>query len=81
MVRKINGLQKRALSLYKEFIRMSYTKPKVNQANFRYYSHQLFQENFNKINRKDFTTIEHLLRFGEKKLELLSNKSVKNINL
>lgn len=81
MVRKINGLQKKALTLYKQFIQMSYTKPLPNQAKFRLYSHQLFYDNFHKINRKDFTTIEHLLRFGEKKLELLKNDSVKNINL
>ncbi|XBW36777.1 hypothetical protein QEN19_002354 [Hanseniaspora menglaensis] len=80
-MRKLNGLQKQALALYKEYIRMAYTKPVENQVKFRKYSKQLFVEKFNKVDRKDFSTIEYLIRFGTRKLEALQNKHVKDINI
>lgn len=80
-MRKLNGLQKQALALYKQYIKMAYTKPLDKQVKFKKYSRQLFNEQFHKVNRKDFATIEYLLRFGNRKLESLQNKQVKDINI
>ena len=33
------------------------------------------------INKKDFTTVEHLLRVGQRKLEMYSQPGVRNISL
>ena len=81
IMRKLNGLQKQALALYKEYIKMTYTKPVQNQFKFKKYSKKLFYDKLHTIDRKDFSTIEYLLRFGARKLESLQNKQVKDINI
>lgn len=39
-----------------------------------------FREHVN-VNKKDFTTIEHMLRVGRRKLETYSQPGVKNISV
>lgn len=67
------------IHFYRKCIRAIYTKPVENQQNFRTFIRGEFQK-FQKIPKRDFTTIEHLLRTGFRKFEMFSLKEVKNVN-
>ncbi|KAA8892879.1 complex 1 protein-domain-containing protein [Sphaerosporella brunnea] len=76
---RLSGIQRDVLSLYRSCLRMIKKKPAESQHNFRDYVRHEFRHNFG-LNKKDFATIEHLLRVGRKKLELYSQPGIKNIN-
>ncbi|EDO17305.1 hypothetical protein Kpol_1062p13 [Vanderwaltozyma polyspora DSM 70294] len=78
MVRKLSGLQREVVHLYRSCIRMAHTKPIENRPHFIKYIHSEFGK-YKDIPRKDFTTIEHLLRIGSKKLQEFSKNEVKDI--
>lgn len=50
------------------------------QDDFRTYIRREFRQNIG-LSKKDFITIEHLMRAGNKKLELLGQEAVKAIHL
>jgi len=50
-----------------------------SQANFRAYVRAEFREHL-AVGKKDFATIEHLLRVGRRKLETYSQPGVRNIH-
>ena len=75
----LSGLQKEVVHLYRQFIRMTYKKPKDNQYRFISYIHNEFNK-YKDLPRKDFTTIEYLLRSGNKKLKMYSQDDVKDIH-
>ncbi|CCE63254.1 hypothetical protein TPHA_0E01610 [Tetrapisispora phaffii CBS 4417] len=76
---KFSGLQKEAIHLYRNSLRIAYKKPIENQSHFFKYIHDEFDKN-KSISRKDFTTIEYLIRVGNKKLESFSRSEVKDIH-
>ncbi|KAH3680095.1 hypothetical protein WICMUC_000553 [Wickerhamomyces mucosus] len=75
---RLSGLQKEVLKLYRQSLRNSFKKPVENQGNFRSYIKVEFGKNRN-LAKKEFSTIEYLLRNGYKKLEMLSADEIKNI--
>ncbi|KAA8914479.1 complex 1 protein-domain-containing protein [Sphaerosporella brunnea] len=79
MMPRLSGIQREVLSLYRSCLRMIKEKPAESQQNFREYARHEFRQNLG-LNKKDFATIEHLLRVGQKKLELYSQPGIKNIN-
>eukprot|EP00842_Homolaphlyctis_polyrhiza_P001366 jgi/Hompol1/222/HPOL_000677-RA len=64
---KPSGLQKEVIALYRDFLRAVRRKP-------------VFRHDATHISRKDFTTIEFLLRKGRKQLETLKNPNVVDIS-
>ncbi|QLQ78413.1 hypothetical protein HG537_0A06600 [Torulaspora globosa] len=79
MVKRLSGLQKEVLHLYRACLRVAHTKPRANQAHFVQYTRQEFGK-YKDLPKKDFTTIEHLLRVGRKRMESYSRPELKDIH-
>ncbi|QLG72083.1 hypothetical protein HG535_0C04370 [Zygotorulaspora mrakii] len=79
MVKRLSGLQREVLHLYRTSIRIAYSKPVDNRPRFFSFIHEEFGK-YKDLSRKDFTTIEHLLRVGKKKVEMYSKPELKNIH-
>ncbi|EFW14531.1 conserved hypothetical protein [Coccidioides posadasii str. Silveira] len=75
---RLSGLQRQVLALYRQCLREIRKKPVGSQANFKRYARQEFQKNRD-VNRKDFATIEYLLRRGQKQLEMYASPGIRNI--
>ncbi|KIO27025.1 hypothetical protein M407DRAFT_243488 [Tulasnella calospora MUT 4182] len=71
MVRR-SGLQGDVLKLYRSYLRCVRTKPPEAQAKFRLYTQYLFRHptKGGGISKRDFTTVEYMLRQGHKTLEM-----------
>lgn len=67
------------LKLYRQCIRQVYLKPIESQPNFRQFVRSNF-ERYAAVERKDFGAIEHLLRKGNRMLEVYSNPGVRNVH-
>ncbi|AGO11452.1 AaceriACR206Cp [[Ashbya] aceris (nom. inval.)] len=78
MVKRLSGLQKDVLHLYRECIRVAYTKAPENRPHFIGYIREEFRRHKD-LPRKNFVAIEHLLRVGKKKLALYSSPEIKDI--
>lgn len=76
---RLSGLQRDVLHSYRQWVRMVYTKPIENRPHFLKYIHSEFDK-YRDLKRKDFTTIEYLLRMGRRKLQMLSQPNVKDIH-
>lgn len=75
---RLSGLQREVIKLYRQCLRASRNKPEsehfksVTRREFRKYQHA--------IDKKDFATIEFLLRTGHRKLEMYSDPGVTDIH-
>ncbi|SCU95075.1 LAME_0F10594g1_1 [Lachancea meyersii CBS 8951] len=79
MVKRLSGLQRDVLQMYRQCIRQAHKKPEANRPNFIGYIRTEFGKHRN-LPRKDFSTIEHLLRVGHRRLENFSAAEVKDIH-
>ncbi|KAF8422864.1 complex 1 protein-domain-containing protein [Tirmania nivea] len=76
--RKLTGLQRDVLSLYRACLRQARLKPVETRENFRQFARDEFRSHVD-VDRKDFNTIEYLLRTGRRKLETYSSEGIRNI--
>jgi len=67
-------------SLYRRCLRAARTKPPETRPNFERVIRNEFRKNQRNVSRKDFGTIEFLMRMGERKLEAYGVPSVRNIH-
>ncbi|RPA83368.1 hypothetical protein BJ508DRAFT_360581 [Ascobolus immersus RN42] len=74
----LTGLQKEVLKLYRACLRASRSKLPEYRKGFEDFTRAEFRKHLS-LNRKDFTTIEYLLRAGNKKLDTMSADDVKRI--
>lgn len=79
MTRRLSGLQKEVLHLYRSSVRVAHTKPVQNQPHFINYIREEFTK-YRDLPRKDFTTIEHLLRVGHKRVKMYAQAELKDIH-
>ncbi|ONH75805.1 Succinate dehydrogenase assembly factor 1, mitochondrial [Pichia kudriavzevii] len=79
MVKKFSGIQKEVLTLYRSCLRAVYEKPKENRANWFAYIHEEFGK-YRNLPRRDFATIEHLLRVGNRRYEMYKSPLIKNVH-
>ncbi|EED20368.1 heat shock protein, putative [Talaromyces stipitatus ATCC 10500] len=77
-MRRLSGLQREVLSLYRKCLREVRKKPQNTRDNFRAFAQAEFRKQLD-VNKKDFSTIEHLLRKGHKQLETYSSPGIRNI--
>ncbi|KAI5306574.1 hypothetical protein KEM56_000230 [Ascosphaera pollenicola] len=77
---RLSGIQREVLSLYRQCLRMVRTKPEDARPNFYRFARREFEKNLS-LRKKDFATIEFLLRKGRKQLELYGSEGVRNIRL
>ncbi|KAE8549791.1 hypothetical protein TMatcc_000829 [Talaromyces marneffei ATCC 18224] len=78
-MRRLSGLQREVLSLYRKCLREARKKPEDTRDHFRAFAQSEFRKQLD-VNKKDFSTIEHLLRKGHKQLETYSSPGIRNIN-
>lgn len=75
---RLSGLQKDVLSLYRACLRATRTKPAENRPKFASYARAEFEKNAH-LSKKDFGTVEFLLRKGKRQLEVFAEPGVKSI--
>lgn len=79
MMVMLSGLQKQVLSLYRKALRVAISKgPEYRDQNVAFVRAK-FREGANSVDRKDFRTIEFMLRQGEKKLKTYSKPGVSKV--
>lgn len=76
---RLSGIQREVLKLYRSCIRTIRTKPEHSRDHWRLYIREEFHKN-QKIPKKSFSVIEHLIRVGHKRFELFLNPQIKDIN-
>ena len=75
---RLSGLQRDVLSLYRKCLRAARTKPAENRSNFYAFARHEFERNIH-MDKKDFSTIEFLLRKGTRQLEIYEAPNITNI--
>ncbi|ODV68580.1 hypothetical protein HYPBUDRAFT_151996 [Hyphopichia burtonii NRRL Y-1933] len=76
---RLSGLQREVLKLYRSSIRVVKTKPEETREHWRSFIREEFRKN-QKVPKKSFTVIEHLIRVGHKRYELYLNPQIKDIH-
>ncbi|KAJ6003381.1 hypothetical protein N7451_005928 [Penicillium sp. IBT 35674x] len=75
---RLSGLQREVLSLYRQCFREIRKKPIESRNNFKNYARAEFQKHLS-VSKKDFSTIEYLLRKGQRQLEMYASPGTRNI--
>lgn len=75
---RLSGLQRDVLSLYRQCLRAARQKPASTRAHFQAFARHEFDKHI-KLDKKDFSTIEFLLRKGSRQLETYSAPNITNI--
>ena len=75
---RLSGLQRDVLSLYRRCLRAARTKPAHSRPNFEMFARREF-EKYIGLDKKDFGTIEFLLRKGNRQLETYEAPNITNI--
>ncbi|KAI0889682.1 complex 1 protein-domain-containing protein, partial [Annulohypoxylon maeteangense] len=75
---RLSGLQKEVLSLYRNCLRESRKKPVATRPHFESFARSEFHKHI-KLDKRDFSAIEFLLRKGRRQLELYSSPGVKDV--
>ncbi|KAF1832916.1 hypothetical protein BDW02DRAFT_570619 [Decorospora gaudefroyi] len=75
---RLSGLQKDVLSLYRQCLRAVKLKPNDTQSHFRDFARSEFHKHRD-VGKKDFGTIEYLLRRGRNQLESYSDSGIRDI--
>ena len=75
---RLSGLQKDVLGLYRRCLRACRKKPADTRLNFESFARREFAKNMN-VDKKDFSTIEFMLRKGNRQLEIYEQPGVRNI--
>ncbi|KAF2178513.1 hypothetical protein K469DRAFT_598850 [Zopfia rhizophila CBS 207.26] len=76
---RLSGLQREVLSLYRQCMRAVREKPADTRDNFRVFARTEFRRNV-RLDKKDFGTIEYLLRKGHRQLEIYRDPGIRNIS-
>ncbi|KAF2206026.1 hypothetical protein GQ43DRAFT_406065 [Delitschia confertaspora ATCC 74209] len=76
---RLSGLQRDVLSLYRRCLRAVREKPSETRENFRSFIREEFHKNRD-LDKKDFGTIEYLLRRGQRQLEMYQDPGITNIS-
>ncbi|PIA32567.1 hypothetical protein AQUCO_04400040v1 [Aquilegia coerulea] len=78
-MKRLTGLQKQVLALYRGFLRTSRTKTPEERNKIESIVSQQFRRNAIEVDRKNFIYIEYLLRRGAKQLQQL--KTVDTVSM
>ena len=79
--RRLSGIQKQVLSLYRSFWRVARSKEPDTRLHIERYVGAQFRRDAHAVDRKDFQRIEYLLRRGSKQLELLKANQITGFNI
>ena len=78
-VRRLSGLQREVLSLYRTALRAANNKGEA-AADFKKLAKQEFRKN-QSISRKDIPLVEHLIRVGKRQIKAYESPNVTNIKI
>ncbi|ODV92135.1 hypothetical protein CANCADRAFT_82651 [Tortispora caseinolytica NRRL Y-17796] len=78
MVRR-SGLQRDVIELYRKCLRAVRTKPEDTRAHWRLFIREQFDA-YAHVEKRDFSTIEYLLRKGNRMYDTYSAKGVRDIH-
>ncbi|KAJ5638285.1 hypothetical protein N7490_008164 [Penicillium lividum] len=70
---RLSGLQRDVLSLYRQCLREIRKKPIVRALHSAEFQKHL------SVSKKDFSTVEYLLRKGQRQLEMYASPGIRNI--
>ncbi|KGO39102.1 Complex 1 LYR protein [Penicillium expansum] len=76
---RLSGLQRDVLSLYRKCLREIRNKPEVGYITSSQMGYSAEFQKHLSVNKKDFSTVEYLLRKGHRQLELYSTPGIRNI--
>ncbi|KAF7836482.1 succinate dehydrogenase assembly factor 1, mitochondrial [Senna tora] len=71
--RRLSGMQKQVLSLYRGFLRAARSKSTEERRKIESIVSAEFRHNAEQVDRKNFIYIEYLLRRGKKQLDQIRN--------
>ncbi|KAH9042023.1 hypothetical protein EDB85DRAFT_1857077 [Lactarius pseudohatsudake] len=71
-----SGLQKEVFALYRRALRMVRTKPLSTRDKFRLFVHYNFKTQAVAVSPRSVSTVEHLIRRGQRQLETYESPSV-----
>ncbi|KAH8726298.1 complex 1 protein-domain-containing protein [Phaeosphaeriaceae sp. PMI808] len=77
---RLTGLQKDVLSFYRQCLRALREKPTDTQHHFRAFTRSEFRKHLD-VGKKDFSTIEYLLRRGRNQLETYRDPGIRDIRV
>ncbi|KAJ1725079.1 hypothetical protein LPJ53_000730 [Coemansia erecta] len=77
--RKLSGLQKDVLRLYRDCLRAARQKPEESRPRFRAFARAEFEKNIDSMKRTDAKAIEYLLRVGRRRMEQYMSPNVRDI--
>ncbi|XP_024372981.1 succinate dehydrogenase assembly factor 1, mitochondrial isoform X2 [Physcomitrium patens] len=72
---RLSGMQKQVLSLYRSFLRAARIKPPESRKDIESFVGAEFRK-YAQMDKKEFQSIEFLLRRGNKQLEMLKSPGV-----
>ncbi|KAK6587488.1 hypothetical protein PZA11_000778 [Diplocarpon coronariae] len=75
---RYSGLQRDVFSLYRKCLRVSRTKGEVRSEISANIARTEFEKAIH-LDKKDFSTIEYLMRKGQRQLEMYSSPGIKDI--
>ncbi|TKA73216.1 hypothetical protein B0A55_07773 [Friedmanniomyces simplex] len=75
----LTGLQREVLSLYRRCLRACRLKPPTTRPNFESFTRREFARNLKAVDKKDFGTIEFMLRKGNRQLGVYEQRGVRDI--
>ncbi|KAJ3366780.1 hypothetical protein GGF32_003424 [Allomyces javanicus] len=78
--RRLSGLQRDVLHLYRASLRAVRSKPAEYRANWTTFVQHEFRKNMDMHAVRDAHAIEHLVRVGRRRLETLRNPAIKNVH-
>ncbi|KAJ1966310.1 hypothetical protein GGI12_000153 [Dipsacomyces acuminosporus] len=78
-VRRLSGLQKDVLRLYRDCLRAAKKKPEDTRSRFHAFARHEFEKYTTTIKRTDVKAIEYLLRVGRRRLEQYMSPNVRDI--
>ncbi|KAM1861923.1 hypothetical protein TB2_002313 [Malus domestica] len=74
--RRLSGMQKQVLSLYRGFLRAARTKSAEDRQRIESLVSIEFRRNAKEVDRKNFLYVEYLLRRGKKQLDQLRSPDI-----
>ncbi|KAL7753758.1 hypothetical protein RI367_000689 [Sorochytrium milnesiophthora] len=78
--RRLSGLQRQVLSLYRDCLRCIRHKEPHTRDNWRRFTRREFDKYRDSVSPRDINAVEALLRAGRKRLETMQHPSVKNVS-
>ncbi|KZV70213.1 hypothetical protein PENSPDRAFT_685721 [Peniophora sp. CONT] len=79
--KRLSGLQREVLALYRKALRMTRAKPPATRPKFELFVRHAFRTSAASVSPRELTTIEYLIRRGGRQLEMFESPDVRDVTL